>query len=423
VTFAVACALLGLAACSSSSKSKSAAGQTAGGGATSTTVACAGTPLKFGVITPLAGNAQTPASPYVGDGAKAAAQALTSSCALGLPVQAVVCDTKANPNDAAACGRQMVSEKVVGFIGVDSFGPQWFPITKAAGIPEIGGNGLDSLQVSDPLWFPLAGNIHDALTLTTIAASAEAPNPLKLAVIQFDIPGVDFFVNFFKKQVAQLGGQYAGTFVVPLSATDMSQYAAQAIQAGANAVVPIIGGDQYSGLIQQFVQQNKPLTQLAYLALGSGQVDCKTRSQLGSALNGIWISSDTWPVGWDTTNPGARQYVDELKAAGLNADPCNLNEFGVQAWSAVHIMADLLKGSSTMDSATLVQRLNSGGPINRPELAGAIDFSKNPYASDPVLGKLRIFTDKFYVSRVVNGKPKVELTGPATIGTVFKPTS
>jgi ABC-type branched-subunit amino acid transport system substrate-binding protein len=419
---AVACVLaLTVAACSSSSKSASSGttGSAAASGATNTK--CTGEPVKFGIIATLTGDTIVRGTPDIPRGAQAAAAALTSSCALGRPVTIVSCDTKNNPNQAATCGREMVKEKVVAYMGEDANGATWFPITAAAKIPEIGGNGLDSVQVSSPLWFPLTGNVHDASAYATIGASAMS-EPARVAVLPLDNPGTQFFVNFFKAQTLALGGKFAGSFPVPASTVDMSQFAAQVRNSGANAVFPIIGGDQFNGLVTQMNSQGMTLKDNVVINLGSA-VDCKFLQQVGSAAEGLWLVDTAWPVAWDTANAGAKQYLSELKAAKLPSGSCDVSEFALQAWSAVHIMADMLKGAPTMDAATLVDKLNHSGPINRPELPGTIDFSKNAFPNDPVLSHLRIFSKQFFVSRITNGKPRVETDTPPTIGTKFTPKS
>jgi ABC-type branched-subunit amino acid transport system substrate-binding protein len=381
---------------------------------------CTGDPIKFGVIYVKTASASLRSNSDVAEGAQAAAQALTESCELGQPIEVVACDTKGDPNEAAACGRTMVDEGVVAYMGSDNFGTQWFPITEAAGIPEIGGNGLDSVQTASKLWFPLAGNIHDAMSYTTIAGSALGPDKVKLITVTLDAPGTAFFADFFKAQTEAAGGQYLGNIPVPATATDMSQYAAQIVALGGNAVIPIISGDQFTGLTQQMIQQGISFKDLVYIALGSGQANCDFREQFGKDLAGLWIENNTWPVSWDTTNEGAQQFISEVTNAGFDTDGCHISEFGVQAWSAVHIMADLLKDKDTKDSKTLIDTLNSGITIDRPELGGPIDFTKNPFAGTPVLGDLRIPNKTFLVSRINDdGDPVVVVDAPVTIGEIF----
>lgn len=136
---------------------------------------------------------------------------------------------------------------------------------------------------------------------------------------------------------------------MPPTAIDTAQYAAVLKSNGANAAYAILGGNQFIGLIKQIKQQGLSLDKIATVNLGA-TVDRIFLKQLGQDANGLWLVDSAWPGSWDTNSPGAKEYISELKAAGLPNDRCNVGEFGVQAWSAVHIMADALKGSPTMDS-------------------------------------------------------------------------
>ncbi|MTD55679.1 ABC transporter substrate-binding protein [Amycolatopsis pithecellobii] len=415
-----ACGLLAaaaLAACGGSSGGTTSA--SGGGDFVPTSASCQGDPVKFGVISVLTGDSVIPSDPSVVNGAKAAAAALTKSCQLGRPVAVISCDSKDDPNQEAACGRRLVSENVVAFMGSDLGASTWFPITSAAGIPEIGGNGLSSVEVTSPLWYPLAGNVHDALAYATVAASA-LQDKVRATVLPLDNPGVSFFLDFFKRYTEGIGGTYAGSFPVPADTVDMSQFAAQVKGSGANAVYPILAGDQFLGLVQQMVAQGNPLTKTVVIQLGSGAT-CKFLKQVGTAGEGLWLVDSAWPVAWNTKSPGAQQYIGELNAAGLPSGSCDVTEFGVQGWSAVHIMADLLKGSPALDAKTLVQKLNTAGPITRSELPGTIDWSRNPFPNDPALSKLRVASNQFYVSRIVDGKPVMASDAPVTIGEKFTP--
>jgi ABC-type branched-subunit amino acid transport system substrate-binding protein len=426
----VAATFLGLslviAACGSSSKSSNNTTATTGGTSGATTastaaaVSCTGAPIKFGVITVLTGNAQINGSPDVANGAKAAAFELNKACAMGGPIQVVVCDTQDNPNTGAACGRQMVADHVVSLIGVDETGQNWFPITSAAGIPEIGGNGLDSVEVTSPMWFPVEGNIHDALAQVTVLSSTKTGGPLKWADVDLASPGIAFFDSFFKTHVEALGGTYTATISVPPTATDMSQYAQRLISSGANVWDPIISGDQENSLIQDLVQQGKSLAQVTPIQeLG---FSCSQVKTLGNALNGAWADDATWPVMYNTNNAGAQQYINDLTAANLPHGHCDLTESGLEAFSAVQVMTMVMKGATSVTPGVLVQKLQSFGPITLPQLPGPIDFSHNAYPNDPVLSHLRIFSTATFASQYVNGKVVVETPTGVALGQKWTPT-
>lgn len=379
---------------------------------------CAGDPVKFGVISVLTGTARIPADPSMVNGAKAAAAALNSTCELGRPVEVVACDSKDNSNEQIACGRKMVDEGVVAYLGNDGGGGvNWFPITAKAGIPEIGGPGLSSQESTSPMWFALTGSVHDSLAYATVSSSVL--DDVNAAMVAFDSPAVAFYADLFKQQTESLGGTWTGSFPVPATAVDMSQYAAQIRSAGVNAVYPILGGDQSIGLAQQ-VAASGSLTDTVLIQLGT-VATCDFLDQLGDAGEGMWIVDTAWPVSWDTDNPGAQQFMDELGAAGLPSDSCDVTEYGLQAWSAVHIMADMLEGEVMLDAKTLVKKLNASGPIDRPELPGAINWSENPFADDPTLAPMRVSTSGFFLSRIVDGEPVLQSSDALTIGETFTP--
>jgi ABC-type branched-subunit amino acid transport system substrate-binding protein len=414
-------AIFGAACSSSKSKSAATGGTTP---AAATTVPCTGEPLKFGAIvaeTVSATALGTTVFLDVGPGAEAAAHALTASCALGRPVQAVVCDSQNDPNTATACGRKMVDEKVVAFIGADAFGAQWFPLTSKAGIPEVGGLGFSANEAPSPLFFPIGASVHDTLTVSTVAASASGSAAPKLAVVPADLPGIDFFVNFLKQTVQGLGGSLAGSFPAAAGTTDMSAVAAQVARSGANSVHAILAGDQVVSLVKALDQQGKKLTDLNFITIGS-VASPKFLKDVGSAGEGMWISSEVWPVQYDANNDGAKQYLADMTAAGQPASGDKVGNLGLQTWSVLQVIATLLKGEATMDPATLVKKMNAAGPISRPEF-GTINWTTNPFASDPILKNLRIASDNFVVSRIVNGKPVVVSNGFAKIGQKFTPKS
>jgi ABC-type branched-subunit amino acid transport system substrate-binding protein len=380
---------------------------------------CPGDPVKFGVISVLTGTSRIPADPSMVDGAKAAAAAVNSSCELGRPIEIVACDSKDDSNEQIACGRKMVSEGVVAYMGNDGGGgTNWFPITSEAGIPEIGGPGLSSTESTSPLWFPLTGSVHDTLAYATVANAALSD--VNAAMVAFDSPAVAFYGDLFKEQTENLGGTWVGSFPVPATAVDMTQYAAQVADAEVNAVYPILGGDQGIGLAQQLSTFGGSLEDMVFIQLGT-VTTCEFLDQIGSAGEGMWIVDTAWPVAWSEDNPGAQQFFDELKDADLPSDSCDVTEYGLQAWSAVHIMTELLKGSSSLDAKTLVEKLKTSGPIDRPELPGTINWNEQPFADDPTLSALRVSSDGFFLSRIVDGEPVMQSNESLSIGEEFTP--
>jgi hypothetical protein len=121
------------------------------------------------------------------------------------------------------------------------------------------------------------------------------------------------------------------------------------------------------------------------------------------ATHGIDVIGQGWPP-TESSNAGISQLGKEMQAIGKSAS--EESDFGIAAWSGMHVVADLLKGSTTFDAATLTQKLNAAGPISRPEIS-PFDWSKPAYADNPAFAKLRVFSNQVVVSKIDNGTAKV----------------
>jgi ABC-type branched-subunit amino acid transport system substrate-binding protein len=389
------------------------------GAASGAATECSGDPIVFGVIAPLTGGAGE-TFPDAPGPVIAAAKAATKDCTAGVPIEVSVCDGKSDPNAAAACARKGVEEGWVAWFNADPLvAAQTFPILAAAGIPSLGGLGQGP-EIVSKLWFPSGG--LGFLAGATLAASATGNEPAKLAIVALDNPQVGFVLDLFETQLTDLGGEVVSTVTVPTSATDMSPFAAQVIDSGANVLTAVLAQEQALGLYQQLIQQGATFEELNVLAVNGSSPESNEvlHDQFGSDVKGYWIVHSTQLV--DTKNPGSRQYKKELKAAKQPTEGLwVLGDPAFGQWALAHVAAELLADAPTKDAAALVAALNSAGPITRPGLP-TLDYSENPFADDPTLGALRIVSDEFLVTRLkANAKEQIVSDGFETIGEPFKP--
>ena len=116
-------------------------------------------------------------------------------------------------------------------------------------------------------------------------------------------------------------------------------------------------------------------------------------------MSGILSGAGAWSP-TDLSNPAIRQYRAELKAARQPSRTVDLTTVGVNAWAAVHLIADALQGSKQKTSAALVKRLNTKGAVTTTKYGlPPIDFTKPAFPEDPVLSKFRLFTRGYSVWR------------------------
>src|SRR5204863_2229965 len=99
-----------------------------------------GTPIKLMQIATLTGPSNN--VPEDAAAGKAAVKAVNAAGGVnGHPLELSVCDDKFDPNGAAECARQAVSQKVAAVVSLNSgFGDKVITILDAAGIPSVGDN-------------------------------------------------------------------------------------------------------------------------------------------------------------------------------------------------------------------------------------------------------------------------------------------
>lgn len=405
---AAAAAVMVVTGCGSSSQGSS-GGALAG---TTASASCKGTPIKLMTIQSRTGAVVN--GPDVPIGAQAAAAAVTKSCELGRPVTIVQCDDKYNPNSAAACGREAVAEKVTAIVGTTSaFASSFMPITTAAGIPDVGDTAAAQVQLTSPYAFPL----QNAVTLVAAqAAAAKALGATKLVVVAINVPAIQPILAIAKASVAKLGMTYGDPILVPPTTTDLTQIAAQAGSSGADSIIPILPDTLSDQLIKALVQSGTDFHK-THVIVGGTVFGPQQAKSFGSDVDGLTVLSAAWPSS-DFSNAGIKQFNAELTAIGQGKITTTVSS--VVAWSSVHIIADLLKGSTTFDGKTLFAKLNASGPMTRPELA-PFNFTTNAFPGDPIFGKLRAFSKEAVVSTVNDGQIKpiskgyVDYTKPFTL--------
>ena len=144
-------AALGVAGCGGGTKHTSASSSSAAAAAEPT-----GAPLKLMVVYEGTGPSSVP---EVREGAIAAAKAINAEGGIkGRPVEVVQCDTKADPNVAAGCGRSAVAEGVVAMVGnITIFGNQFMPLMAQHNIASIGLEPATGTDFTSSASFPIGG--------------------------------------------------------------------------------------------------------------------------------------------------------------------------------------------------------------------------------------------------------------------------
>jgi ABC-type branched-subunit amino acid transport system substrate-binding protein len=275
-------------------------------------------------------------------------------------------------------------------------------VIEAAGIPSVGNVANSQAENTSALSFP---TVSSPVILLGHANAAAAAGASRVSVVHVDIPAVSFLVDLVEDQVESLGLDYGQSVPVPVDATDLAPFVAQALSDDTDSVLAVLGPPMYEPLLRALTQQGTDLDDVA-VVFGAGVVTTDFLDEVGDLADGLYVVGAGLPV-TDDSNEGIAQYQDELEAIGADVSP---SDFSLNTWSAVHMVADLLEGSPTMDTETLVAALGSTGEISRPERS-VVDFSQPAFPDDPLLSSLRVFGRDVNIARVSDGQAQSVVDG------------
>jgi ABC-type branched-subunit amino acid transport system substrate-binding protein len=365
--------------------------------ATGSDPSCTGKPLRFTSIASLTGPLSVPSLTTEGKDATAAAvKSVNSQCVLGRPIAVTLCDDKSDPNAAEQCGLEAKSNGSLALFGSSG---TFTNGTDAAQLPGIFTAGGTLFDLTNPRSFSSSSGLTLVLGGAGVAAGLHKKENLLVVV---DTAATETFAADAQK-VAEGVGVKVKTLFVPPTTTDFAPVAAQAGQDNPESIgiiltdpVPFLNALAADGITAKKVPILTAVTLIPPNVL----------HQLGPVANGMYLLTQQAPPS-DSSNPGIKQMLKELKAAGYPANGNNLSPASTGAWSNVHALVQVLQKLpkseiAHLNSTELVNAMKNAGPINRPEVA-PFDFSKFAFPDVKSLASFRIFSRDAMLVRVENG--------------------
>ena len=372
-------ALLGttLAACGSSSKTSSqsaSSGTTASGSATPgspTTAsgasgASSATPIKLMVI----GDLQTPvqAFPQLVQGAQAAANTINASGGVnGHQITILSCNTQGDPNVSASCARSAVSDKVsavVGMLAIQS--TPVVQILQQANIPSIGSFGINAIEDSSPVSFPIQAAVGQEVgAVVSMPGWQSCVHPA--VMYDSDLPSAAQSAQVVKRIYAAQSPARSLT-LVPVTTTQV-QYAPQIatlLSGGTDCAWTFSTTTPMLALIKQVATSGQKVK----LGNNAATLTAQNLQQLGSAGDGVYISSQFELPG--TTAGDA--FATALKAVSSSAPDDVIAE---DAYASVQIFADAAKNLTDFSGPSVLHALDADTNFNVPVLPALKSFPAN----------------------------------------------
>lgn len=295
-----------------------------------------GEPVKLMVI--FEGSAGV-AQPAQSMGALAAAEGI--NCRGGIderPVEVIECDTGNDPNTAAECGRQAVSEEVVALVGNFSIhSGEFLPLMAENEIPSIGLNPATAADFTSPASFPITGGAVS--TFGTLAVALAEQGYEQIALARIDLAEAAALSTFSNSALETVGLELVRDVPVPEGAPDMASFVAAATEGDVDAVVVGMAAQDATNFVIA-TRQSQPEVALAVIATEQGAVI----DALGDAANGLITSGTLYPVGTDTE---AMQTLEEdMEAAGFDVG----NSLSYASTVVVELLAGRIDGELTNEA-------------------------------------------------------------------------
>ena len=306
------------------------------------------------------------------------------------------CDTQDDANGEFTCMRQLTSDKVAAIIDpgliVDQSG-RGIKYATEAGIPIVGGQGLEPVEFSTPGSFPLASGIPGwayGQVVSLIKAGAT-----RIALFGTDDSGSDYILSF-TQQAMKAAGLTPVRYVVtdPNADPTFAQGAAEAMAGNVNGII----FDSSPTYGDKAIQALRTAGYTGPIASITGVFTQQMVGALGAQANNLYLTSQV-ALSTDTANPGVQAFLAAMKRYQPSAV---IDETSITAWTAVQLFADTAKTiSGGVTSASVLAAMNG--------LSTPIDLqTAGPYKvkapSSRVADYPRIYNPDVVLGVVKNGK-------------------
>jgi ABC-type branched-subunit amino acid transport system substrate-binding protein len=376
---AVACLVLGLAACSSSS---------GGGGDQGGSSSDSGKPIKLMIMGQL--QAPTFAFPDMEVGAKAAAAQINADGGVrGRKIEMTACNDGGSASKAAACARQAVAGGFTALVGgVSANYDSVFPILEPASIPVIGASPLGSAAQTSPMSFPV--DSFPAQFVAEGISLVKYKNCTKVAILYIDSPTVKIGVREVADGVRSAGGKVTKTTVMPETTRNFPAVISALLDSGAGCISTLISPATLVKVVAALRASSKPNAPIGAVM---GGVTPPVITSLGKAADGIIVTNNAFTAESEVWRP--------VRDAMTKASPgVKIENFGVLAWSAVYTFADMAQGmSGDITAKSVVAFANKQATISSTGYPSTVDWaSPGPITSAP-----RLFNSQALLYEIKNG--------------------
>ncbi|MFA1545938.1 ABC transporter substrate-binding protein [Actinomadura chokoriensis] len=266
------------------------------------------------------------------------------------PIKLIDCEasTVTDPNAAVKCAREAVDKKVVATVGKYVSSDAVVQAFQSASIPLVGTQVQTEQDFVNPASFPLVGG--SPMLSAATGASLQDAGAKTVAVVTGDSPSGRLVPNYVKA-LLKSPSDLKGAYYLPFDASaDLTSHFSQIVGDKPDGVALLASTDVTSKTIVG-------LRQAGYkgkIAVVATAVSEASLAKMGDAAEGTIVVSD-YDAPTNTANPKIKQFQDEIKKYGDGQ--IEGTEFALNAWAAVHFVADRLGTTKEISGSALMASL------------------------------------------------------------------
>ncbi|WP_157417661.1 ABC transporter substrate-binding protein [Nocardioides sp. Iso805N] len=326
---------------------------------------------------------------------KAAVAALNAAGGLnGHPLEVVYCNDKMDPNTAAGCARQAVSEKVVAVTSAyEPNSPSVLPVLQAAHIPFVYSSVAADIDGTSNVSFPRDAGVP--AQYASLGVELVKKGCTKVGAIVLTLPATETGAKWLKTAVMASGAQWAGEVEAPQDQADYSAPVQTLLSKGMDCLVPVEAPDSGAKVIIAARQASSTLQ----IGADSSLLSDAAIKTLGSASDGIILTGQEYRTG-DTGVPAVATVLAGVKKYQPSAPA--LSKFALTAWADVTALQQVLKG---VDGSYTAASVATSAAATQVETGLLAPISWGSSTETPYAGYPRVHNWSYLAWEVKGGKP------------------
>ena len=352
----------------------------------------ADTGIKLMFIGQITDTANATSIPEAAAGATAAVARINANGGLfGKAITLLICDDKADANEAAKCARKAVREQVAAVVGSNTnHGNVILPILANANIMSLGQNPITAQDFANPTSFPLQGGAPTAVIGTAKLLVQQGARKIRLATV--DSLAGSLSEGFAKQGLANTEAEFMGITLIPVGAPDYAGYAASLIS-DSDGIIISTNADQAARIVMALRQAGA--TQK--IALPALALPPATLAQLGNKAEGLLLASTDKP----TASTDRSQYEQDMNQY---ANSAKRTAFALRSWLAVTVFDRVLRKAApeqgrNVDAKTILALFEQLEGQQVSDLIPTLTTTQTLAAPFN-----RLFINKVMYARIVNGE-------------------